>query len=365
MQSVFLLFGDNLVAYNIASSLYRGNLRHKLYSFPPKGRWKFFSKSRFFSSFKISQFYKADTRYLEELISFLKTSMSGGEKMKVVFTNDEGLDFWEKNKKKLAPYLEAEYENYEVIQDKLTFYKKLKNIALMPETTLLENCSKETLSYPCIIKPRSKENGGFFRRFKNKVLLLNDKRDFPYFTKCESENLICQEYLPLDDIIELSFWGFRSKNNMEGITVIHKEKFPEKTGRSTYIKQAKNIDLSKKAKKILIALDYCGVFDLQFLYNKKTGELWLLEMNPRFWCGHEYFILNNYNFVENYLSDSSPKFAEKNFKAWYSILFNIRKPLSKQVKPTEIIGIENDNLYARILGSMFLKIKKYYYQFFV
>ncbi|GIW61027.1 MAG: hypothetical protein KatS3mg087_2093 [Patescibacteria group bacterium] len=62
--------------------------------------------------------------------------------------------------------------------------------------------------------------------------------------------------------------------------------------------------LGKRVQHVLNTLDYRGPFEMEFLRDSRTGQYYILELNPRFWMQHGLFLAGYENcLIRAYLDD--------------------------------------------------------------
>lgn len=155
----------------------------------------------------------------------------------------------------------------------LTF--EVKDIKELPELV-------KAIKYPTVIKLKksSGAKGIFYAMTKGELISIF--RDL--VSKFE---LSPQEYPIIQDFVIGSGYGVSMLfNNGKLRAKFTHKRLREKLvtgGTSTVRISTKNSKLEEYAEKILTHLNWHGVAMVEFKYNEETGEVWLLEINPRFW----------------------------------------------------------------------------------
>ena len=100
--TVLILFGANLVSYNIASALHGQS--YQTIAFAPSNTRLIFKKSTKFHQIGMSKYHWNDDGYTEELPEFIKPYLSEKYKILTYLVNDEVINFWIKNQDQLLQY---------------------------------------------------------------------------------------------------------------------------------------------------------------------------------------------------------------------------------------------------------------------
>jgi predicted ATP-grasp superfamily ATP-dependent carboligase len=375
---VLILFG-NISGYNIASVLSGSGYKSicftphnfKEYSTPVA---KFYKNSSHFYRIKYSNYNIQEDEFVDELIIFLK-ELSSPEPILTFMTSDIGLYFWMNNKEKLSPYMVVESTNFRTAFYKNEFFSQLKDKDIPFPVTY--NSIEEVTSFPVIVKPAYKgyEND-FDNIFGAKSKLIDNVNDLSSLKKLNIANLVFQQKIDFKEGNEYSWFGYRDENdNIISVTAKHRAKYPDKMGRITHTELVSEPDLKIAGEKIIRAINYIGIADIQFIFDEERKTFKVIEMNPRIWCSHEILPMNGINLIKHRVNnhyrlndnsyDRHGEFQELEklsntplSKNWYSIMYFIgRFSLFFKLKQTEYYNLKSENLITRLKLKLFLVAK--------
>lgn len=135
------------------------------------------------------------------------------------------------------------------------------------------------LSYPVLLKPRSSSGGRGIRfaataeEFINHFLEIHEIHPNPLVQECIPQGPkydVCLCY-DSDGTLQSSFVQEEVRN------------YPLQRGPSTVRRSVKNEYLEELAVKLMSALPWYGVVDVEFMMDTRTNQPQLMEINPRFW----------------------------------------------------------------------------------
>jgi len=198
------------------------------------------------------------------------------------FGKDLGLRVWGVNS-----------EQYDLVVDKMSFSDFADSLKLqVPKTILFNRFGKgTTINFPAIIKPRVKEP--FFRIVKKKAIRVESSQEAydcieNLSPEIPREHLLLQEIIPGNGLCQLSYAALTLEGKpLAELTACRRRQHPRDFGRaSTFVYTVENNEVREIGRKILSNLSYTGLAEVEFKRHRDTGELYLLELNPRTWGWH-------------------------------------------------------------------------------
>jgi D-aspartate ligase len=99
----------------------------------------------------------------------------------------------------------------------------------------------------------------------------------------EGSDVIVQEYLPDDDAEDWIVDGYCTASSALA-RIFTARKFwswPARTGMSAYARTERNEELEHSVRKLCLRIGYCGIFDTDWRFDRRTGTYHLLDFNPR------------------------------------------------------------------------------------
>ncbi len=177
-----------------------------------------------------------------------------------------------------------------LLANKRTLYLLCKQIGVpfprpcIPATTTdLDNFVKST-GFPVIVKaaePWLLQQGirsTTLARTPQELYLL-----YRSVTRQGATTLIVQEYIGPEHGEDWFYHGYVSKSDHVriGFTGRKLRSYPPSTGPTTFGKAIANEPLRRQAEQLLRALDYCGIMDLDYRFDKRDGQYKLVDFNPR------------------------------------------------------------------------------------
>ncbi len=162
----------------------------------------------------------------------------------------------------------------------MTFYPR-------DRTEVAENC----VQYPAILKPAIKH--GFNAFIHAKAWQVNNREELllRYEQACgmvPPEIIMIQELIPGDGKMQLSFATLCTDGHPHVSLVARRSRqYPVDFGRSsTLVETVDEPDVEKMSLPLLAALSYTGLMEVEFKRDPRSGQLKLLDMNPRVWGWH-------------------------------------------------------------------------------
>lgn len=214
-------------------------------------------------------------------------------------TNDEAVHLLSKNKKILEEYYRIPTPNSEVTN--LAYNKKLtlslaeKNDILVPSTFYPKNIEdlgeiSPNTKYPVIIKGIIGRE--FYQKTGVKAFTVKCKEELvesykKVVTIMDSSQIMVQEIIPGATDLVYSFCSFFKDGEVIGWWTGRKiRSHPMDFGTGTFVKSVHEPQLLDLGKRILKAVNYYGVSEIEFKLDPRDGKFKLIEMNARTWLQH-------------------------------------------------------------------------------
>lgn len=213
----------------------------------------------------------------------------------------------------------------------------------------IENVS-DTINYPIVVKPSVMYD--FHKLFGKKAFKCNSKEEL--LKKCAEiseiipiNTIILQEYLDGGAKSLFSFGTFAKDGEPKAWIMANRiRQNPMDFGNSTTFAFSCNIpEIELQAKQILKLTNYTGLAEIEFMYDRKSGQYKFLEINTRAWKWHSISHCYNFGFLAewirciNGLNSSFYPIVEK--KAWADRLTDftiiIKETLKRRMNPLEAI----------------------------
>ena len=215
-------------------------------------------------------------------------------------TNDRMVEFIRDNYKYLNTHFYLSVPTPEIISlcyNKKNTYLKAKELNIsIPNSLYPANEDdlrgmKHLIKFPVIIKPAVmyklyKETGRKNLKCANeKELFENYKKVLKYIP---ADEVIVQEIIEGGATVLFSYGSFFANNISFGSFIAHRiRQKPMDFGISTtFAKTVVNKDIQMLAEKFLKGINYFGLSEIEFMYDKKSNEYKLIEINPRSWKWH-------------------------------------------------------------------------------
>lgn len=172
-------------------------------------------------------------------------------------------------------------ENTELVNDKWAFAQALQRWGIPTPRTVLfhspEDLEVFAADTPLIAKPRSGSGGKGIRQFPERDALLREGATF----MAKHDPYIVQEYLPGTDI-DRSVLADGGEVFASAIQqAIHAEPGFAPSSALRFLHDARVNEVTDRMFK---AMHYDGVAHVDLRYAERTGELVVLEINPRYWA---------------------------------------------------------------------------------
>jgi D-aspartate ligase len=250
-----------------------------------------------FSRYCTDFIYFSDKNMLEEKLLL----MAGSVKNTLLMPTNDSLVEFVKDKYDILkkyyylPILTA--KTYTACLDKRETYKVAKKIGIpIPVTHFPVNQEDaliiaEAMHFPVLIRPAFMHR--FFEKTGKKLLLCKNKDDlikqYKFAAGMINQNeIIMQEYIESISENLYSFCSFFADNTPYGSFVVHRlRQRPIDFGiSSTFVKSVANEKIERFGTQFLRGLNYEGISEVEFAFDKKDKMYKLLEINPRTWKYH-------------------------------------------------------------------------------
>lgn len=147
------------------------------------------------------------------------------------------------------------------------------------------------LDFPVVVKPAF--SGQLLRVTHRKAYRADNRSELKAICATMARivgdsRIIVQDFLPDPGANLFSFAGyFRKGNPLVGLSAKRTRQFPRDFGRSsTFVEAVEVPELRSLATRLLRAIDYTGLAEVEFMWNAKLARYELLEVNPRIWAWH-------------------------------------------------------------------------------
>jgi len=223
-------------------------------------------------------------------------------------SNDHAVKTISKYKHELKKFYKVITPDWEVIQyiyDKARLIDIAKSVDVpVPETILFETMEDvigSELSYPVLTK--GKNGLSFYKSTGQKAFLSKNRGEFIANLKeigvsVSLADTFTQELIPLNgENKTISYTAFsidgKIKTHWAGVKL---REHPLQFGTATYAKSIYVEECYRQSVRLLKALNYTGVSEIEYLLDPRTGEYKLIEINARTWlwvglaksCGVDY-----------------------------------------------------------------------------
>ncbi len=233
-------------------------------------------------------------------------------------TDDYYVRILSQNREELSNFFNVTVDDWGVIKHffnkRFSYPLASENNIPIPEThypNSIEDIEiiSEKIEYPCIIKPAIMLD--FYKYFGQKVFVCKNKMELlKNYTKAlkilQPEELLIQEIIPGNCENQYSVGMFFDRDKSYNlISGRRKRQHPIDFGNATTFAETVNIPiLIEYAEKILKAVNFSGICEVEFKYDSRTKEFKFFEVNPRTWKWHMIsevadipFLLSIYHFM--------------------------------------------------------------------
>ena len=267
-------------------------------------------------------------------------------------TNDHIVVNISKNKNVLEKYYKIITPDYEII-DKIYDKSNLLELATdnnipVPKTyyPVDTELGDFTLNFPVLIK--GKEGLSFYKMFGKKVFKINNLEGLRNQLKEIAEkkslkDLFIQELIPNSNANKtISFATFSLHGEIKSYWMGMKlREHPLEFGTATYCSSIYLKELIEPSKKLVKALNYTGVCEIEFLKDTRDQLFKLIEINARTWlwvglakrCGIN-FPMMIYNYLNKNNNDYPTSYSTKYYwiNCWSDTFYSMKAILTRKLK---------------------------------
>ena len=184
---------------------------------------------------------------------------------------------------------------YRVVYDKRLSYDWCQRHGINSPVSYLpgskEDLPNGTLDYPFIVKPSIKRN--FKRCSKAKAIAVESSQTLRdllqgQLAEVSTDELLYQEIIPGGGRQQWSYAGFFVCGQpVAAFTACRQRQHPPDFGRaSTYVAAEYDAEVERESRKVLEALQYTGLAEVEWKRDPRNGQLKFLEVNARCWGWH-------------------------------------------------------------------------------
>jgi len=216
-------------------------------------------------------------RYLKEMLEIVKKG-----NYDVLFTmRGYELEIISRHRGKFASYVKIPLADHMILEKALDKYQTFKiameNNITCPQTyPLIDDPMKlaDKLEFPIVIKPRKGEGA-------KGLAIVNSKDELKKYNK--HQGYIVQEYIPYEEKYAVACIFNHDSKPRRACVLKYIREHPITGGVSTFAESVERADILKYALKLLKALNYYGVAEVEFVIDSRDKKPKLMEINPRFW----------------------------------------------------------------------------------
>lgn len=229
-------------------------------------------------------------------------------------TNDFHVFVLSQNKQILEKYFIVTTDSWDKVN---WFYNKSETYRLaerlnipVPSTFFpadVNDLKNIPFGFPCIVKPAVMHD--FYSKVKKKVLLCKNEEELinnykTALNNIPAEQIIIQDIIPGDGRNQYSAcFLFLKGQSYVTLTAVRMRQHPLDFGNATtYAEITFKPVIVEYAEKLLRAVDYNGLCEVEFKYDKRDSQFKLLEVNPRTWKWHSIAEKAGTPFLENFFS---------------------------------------------------------------
>jgi len=224
---------------------------------------------------------------------------------------EEGLDGWllittdDEQVRQIALHIEDATYRFRYVGPAWSLYEKLYDkrlnyqwcrahgicspVSYLPEAR--EDLPNGELEYPFIVKPAFKRN--FKKYSKAKAVVVNSRSQLKsllaeQFSALDIREILYQEIIPGGGAQQWSYAGlFVQGSPVAAFTACRLRQHPPDFGRaSTYVVAELDPEVEAQSRKVMAALQYTGLGEVEWKRDPRDGQLRFLEVNARCWGWH-------------------------------------------------------------------------------
>jgi D-aspartate ligase len=224
-------------------------------------------------------------------------------------TDDQTVAYLSRNRGELNYYYKIWTPAWDIVEccyNKKLTYMLAKKIGIeIPESYFPKDQNEVRLlshqiEYPVIIKPAVMHS--FYAKTKSKAIIIDKQEDLEeqyrkVTTIIPPSEIIIQEIIPGLPENLFSFGSFfKDGRTIASVMGRRSRQIPMDFGKaSTYVELVDMDELRSLSHRLLDAIGYYGLSEVEFKFDARDGSFKLLEINPRTWKWHSISLLNGLN----------------------------------------------------------------------
>ncbi len=228
--------------------------------------------------------------------SIVDVAVRHGLKGWVLFaTGDEDMHLIAQNHALLAPHFHVATAGWDITQwvyDKRLTYRRAASLGIECPRSFqacdLETVRQSQIQFPVVLKPARRDAINAFTRAK---AWKADDRDtlISLYRRAASlvgaDAVIVQEFIPGNGEAQFSYAGlWDSGKPVASLVARRARQYPVDFGRSsTFVETVEQEQVETLACRFLESLNYSGVVEIEFKYDRRDRRYKLLDVNGRFW----------------------------------------------------------------------------------
>lgn len=241
----------------------------------------------------------------EELCRYLIDAARNEPEMPLIFpTRDHDVMFLRDFREQLEPYFTYTQPHGEVLDAVLDKWK-MASIAQglgikVPKTVYIEDGEQmanlgSAIRYPALLKPVYasdwRKEGVWEACGRQKAILGHSQETLTdAYLKIERfvPRALIQEYIEGEETDIYTYCSYRNRDS-EIAVFFNTQKVrqvPEMVGTGVVVQSAENRELCEASERLLACIGFKGVSEIEYKRDRRSGEYFLIEINPRFWDQH-------------------------------------------------------------------------------
>ena len=278
---ILLLYGDGTQAIPTIKSLYK---KGYIVDAVASDKFGYGSNSRYLAKC----YYFTEVEDVDKYYLFLKGLLKEVMYDVVIPMRDENTKLLSKYRKQLLQYTHFLVPNDEIFERGFDKHKLMEVCQEYcyphPQTTIVQGGSLDSvdlnmLKYPILIKPNHTAGGRGMTLVQDRFEL---EEKYPTIYKQYGECHL-QTYIPSGGAqVEVQLYVDEQKRLVNSSVIYKYRWYPENGGSSCCAKSVKNDEIVQTLYKLLLDIGWVGFADFDTIEDPRTGELLIMELNPRF-----------------------------------------------------------------------------------
>jgi predicted ATP-grasp superfamily ATP-dependent carboligase len=237
-------------------------------------------------------------------------------------TRDETVAALAHNRQQLAEFFRVPTPQWETIKwawDKRNTYRLAEQLRIPTPRTWYISCVKDldqiTIDPPFVIKPSVKEH--FFYATKAKAWRANDRVELrALFLRAIDlvgpGEVMVQDLIPGDGRQQFAYCALFKEGRAVGSMVVQRTRqHPPEFGRaSTFVETIELPILEELSERFLREIDYYGLVELEYKFDRRDGQYRLLDFNGRTWGYHSLGQVAGVDFPYLLFADQTGEFVQ-------------------------------------------------------